>query len=754
MKYRILTAALAVALLATAAAPRPALALTDEDVTRAIERAKEWLINRGQTGTWPQETADFMGGRSCMALYTLVYAGELPDKPHMVAAIQAAINRPTEKTYVRSMRVLALTIVQNKLPDAGRADIRRALALDVQWLIRAQGSHGGWNYTSLQGGAGRLDLSNTQMAILALWQAVLAGIEVPAIVWERSRKLYYQDQQADGGWNYGDPASVSGLGYGSMTAAGLASIYIIADMLDLASGCPCQGGKSGTEKGELNRRSDAALAWLSRQYAVDHNPEKPREDYHYYWLYSAERVGQAAGYKYFGAHDWYKEGAAYLVQQQAADGSWHNGDVVDTCFATLFLCKGRAPILYQKLQIPDCDWNPHRRDLANITSYIEHETETPVQWQIATLTMTMEELHEAPILYLSLETAPKLSGDDKKKLRAFTDTGGTILIEPSCGAPAVKAWFENFAKEVWPEWPVRPLGPDHGSFIDPNPLKQRPEVLGIDDGLRTCVFYAIDDISCPWQTRAMAAKEFMFKWGINLFTYATDHSPLRAKLAVAAVEKDRYAAPVRAGVRSAIKLSRLKTDGDWTVNQNYRGLERIAAEVGKRATLTVELADAGADPTGLGSSDAAYLTGSKTFTLAAPQQAALKDYLAKGGFLWAEAAGGSTVFDESFRKLAKDMGWKLKKLEKTAPAMTGQFKTALGYDLTQGVQCRRSLKLQRGKPFAEFEGIYQDDKLVGLYSPFDVVFSCTPYEAYACKGYRPDDAMAVALNILAAISDR
>ena len=67
--------------------------------------------------------------------------------------------------------------------------------------------------------------------------------------------------------------------------------------------------------------------------------------------------------------------------------------------------------------------------------------------------------------------------------------------------------------------------------------------------------------------------------------------------------------------------------------------------------------------------------------------------------------------------------------------MTGQFKTALGYDLTKGVQFRRSLKLLRqGKPSAQLEGIYQDGKLVGLYSPFDVVFSSTPYEAYGCKG--------------------
>ena len=386
---------------------------------------------------------------------------------------------------------------------------------------------------------------------------------------------------------------------------------------------------------------------------------------------------------------------------------------------------------------------------------MEHEKEQPFQWQIVGLQGTVDDLHEAPILYICPETVPQLTADDKKKLRAFTDTGGTILVEPSCGAPAVKEWFTALAKEVWPEWPLKPLGPDHGSFTDPNPLKERPEILGIDDGMRTCVFYALDDISCPWQTKALAGKKFMFLWGINMLTYATDHGPLRAKLSVREFDKEKYPGPVRAGIRRAIRLARLKTDGDWTVNRNYKGFDRIISEADKRAGIALTVEEAGMDPAGLGDRDAAYLVGSNGFTLAAAQQAALKAYLAKDGFLWAEAAGGSAAFDDSIRKLATDMGWQIKTLDKTAPAMTGQFKTALGYDLTKGVQFRRSLKLLRqGKPSAQLEGIYQDGKLVGLYSPFDVVFSSTPYEAYGCKGYLPEDAVAVAMNILACISDR
>ena len=752
--FRVKVLVLAMAIVGAMALP--VQAVTDEEVVRAIEKAREWLINQGQNGTWPQEDGGYPGGRSNMALHALAYVGEHPNRPVISSAMEASITRGTEKTYVRAFRTMALAILQTKVRSPKREIIHAALAADAQWLVQAQGSHGGWNYDSLHGHAGRFDLSNTQLAILALWQAELGGVEIPDIVWQRAQKLYYDHQQANGSWNYGasnDP------GYGSMTAAGLASIYIIADMLDLNSGCPCRGGKSRSEHGDLNRRVELALKWLSDNFKPDQNPGKGGW-MHYYWLYAAERVGIAAGYKYFGSHDWYREGAELLIKSQGDDGSWNAeyGSVVSTCFAMLFLYKGRAPILYEKLQIPNCEWNSHRRDLANLTTYIEKAKEQPFQWQIVHLRVPVQELHDAPILFITPETVPNFTAEDKQKLREFTDTGGTILVEASCGNPKVRKWFLEFAKEVWPEWPVKPLGPDHGSFLDPNPLKKRPEILGVDDGVRTCVFYAMDDISCPWQTKAIVAREYLFKWGINLFTYATDHSPLRAKLAAQEPPKveSRYTSPVKAGAKGAVRVVRMKYEGNgWLTNRNYKAFDTLAAELAKRGSMTLKVEEEGTEATGLAGADAAYLTGSKEFTLTEAERAGLKQYLAGGGFLWAEATDGSLDFDRALRKLAQEAGWELKPIPKNHPLMTGAFKTALGYNLTAGVKFRRVLTVPRlGRAYADFTGIYQDGNLVGIFSPLDAVFSSTPYDSYACKGYLQEDAVAVATNIVAFLTDR
>jgi hypothetical protein len=60
----------------------------------------------------------------------------------------------------------------------------------------------------------------------------------------------------------------------------------------------------------------------------------------YYFLWSLERVGVAYGLEKIGGKDWYTWGAAILLANQEADGSWRGAYAQggpDTCFALLFL---------------------------------------------------------------------------------------------------------------------------------------------------------------------------------------------------------------------------------------------------------------------------------------------------------------------------------------------------------------------------------------------------------------------------------
>jgi hypothetical protein len=101
------------------------------------------------------------------------------------------------------------------------------------------------------------------------------------------------------------------------------------------------------------------------------------------------------------------------------------------------------------------------------------------------------------------------------------------------------------------------------------------------------------------------------------------------------------------------------------------------------------------------------------------------------------------------QKLAQDAGWRLELLPKSHAIMTGRMTPAAGYDLTKDLKFRKALKILRGaRPEAELWGVFAADKLIGIYSPLDIIFSVNPYEAYQCKGYETVDAAAVATNLV------
>jgi hypothetical protein len=752
--------------------------VTDSDVERAIQRGREYLIGpQNPDGSFTEKRAAgrrgpslgraYVNGESVLAFMTLAYMGEHPNRKVMQRAIPYAADLDIDRDfadlagYAVPIRIMGFCYVHDKLSDRKKKLVRAAIGRDLAALIKFQRTSGGWRY-ELSHGAD-YDFSITQWVVLAFREANLVGFEVPKRTLQRAMALYRRKQHPDGGWGYDDELRPDP--YLSMTAAGLASMYILSEQLEPAAGCPCARGSSRDPVTDTNRRIDAALEWIIAAYRRrERQPEEFDEDkdqpgfggvidrgaWHLYEMYCVERVGIAAGYKYFGGRDWYRRGAEYLVRKQEDDGSW--GSISDTCFALLFLCKGRSPVLFNKVRFAGL-WNQHRRDVANLTGYIEQAKEQRFHWQIVDLEAPLEELHDAPILYISAETPPKWDEITRQKLRAFTDQGGTVLFEASCGNRKVRDWFEKTAAALWPEWPLADLPEGHGVWEAAYPLAEdrRPQIRGVHDGLRTLVFFSPDDISCPWHMQAVTRKEYLFKWGINLYTYATDGAPLRAKLARRDRETpQRYDGPLRAGAGAETsRLARVRYGGDWQVGRNYRPFRTLAEHLKEEAGLALEVAGGGVRPKDLKGQDVAFLAGTEAFELDAEEREALKNALEAGTFLWLEAAMGSPGFDEAVRRLAEALEWNLRRLPADHPLMTGEIPGGLGRDLTEDVQFRRTLRIARAdRDYAELIGIFAGGELVGVYSPLDVAFSLTGYQAYGCGGYEAEDALAVASNIV------
>lgn len=193
------------------------------------------------------------------------------------------------------------------------------------------------------GGKDKGDNSNTQYAALGLRACTEANIEIDPEVLKFAKECWEQCQNKDGGWNYKhqivvkDPntggtqqedsnkniINPSEISYGSMSVGGLGALASYKHLL----------------KEEIKKDSylKNGTEWVSKNFAVDKNPNKVTV-WHYYYLYGLERAAAMLNLEKFGDHDWYWEGADYLLKNQNADGSWKVQDVVtDTCFAILFL---------------------------------------------------------------------------------------------------------------------------------------------------------------------------------------------------------------------------------------------------------------------------------------------------------------------------------------------------------------------------------------------------------------------------------
>ncbi len=190
------------------------------------------------------------------------------------------------------------------------------------------------------------DNSNMQYAILGLRAAAESGCLIPDETWKRALDFIHKTREADGGFGYNPdwPAKATH----TMTTAGIS----------MAAICNFYLKRELAEDPVLKDM----LAWLEKPFQVAwstsvfnppfmNNPDGL--SCHYYYLYGLERVCALTDSPRLGTHDWYAEGANWLLAQQKPDGSWKDPKAaplvsqaeLDTCFAILFLRRATIPLI-------------------------------------------------------------------------------------------------------------------------------------------------------------------------------------------------------------------------------------------------------------------------------------------------------------------------------------------------------------------------------------------------------------------------
>lgn len=349
----------AVLLLAFVASAAHAHTPESAEVKALVKRGLDFLERGGVGGPqgFPMPLGQEKLGERVLVGLAFYKSGKPEHKlvKEAVQAVYAEKNLTPTDNYSLGLAIILLAELQDEkhLPQ---------LQILVDAMVARQQKGGGYGYT-VEGGMG--DISQTQYAALAFWNARMAGAKVPKESIERVCDYLIRVQDPNGGWSYNgtDPGSYqrvaqSGITH-SLTAAGLGSICVCADLLGIHQ-------RRGNQEAEEDTGLPAALKTVKKPKAeVVHAPvdtvidpalvERAIKDgqnwfvqnykietgvWNFYYLYGLERC-ESYRELYYGKYtkepQWYNDGVAFLARKNQGGWMGDHSAKVSTSFAILFL---------------------------------------------------------------------------------------------------------------------------------------------------------------------------------------------------------------------------------------------------------------------------------------------------------------------------------------------------------------------------------------------------------------------------------
>ena len=673
-------------------------------------------------------------------------------------------------TYTTSLQVMVLSSAE---PKRDQQLIRR----NVEWLTKSAhryrtqyGEAVSWRYTP---NSGSYDNSNAQFAVLALREAERAGVILPDAFWNSVANHFRACQAGDGGWAYTTGTRATG----SMTTAGISSLIIASGKVGqrraLIKGGLVRCCGNATDDDDWNR-IQRGLDWLGRHFSVRLNPGT--SNHVLYYLYGLERVGRLTGSRFIGAHDWYREGADYLVQMQRRGlaGQWRGkgtgetDPVVGTALALLFLSKGKRPVVIAKLEHgTKKEWDYHPAGIPNLVHHIENSWGRPLTWQsVDWQSSTVDHLLETPVLFLSSALEIPVRGEDKQKLKSYIQQGGFLFAEArdgnGCDGKRFDKDFRALMHELFPESPLRLLPPEHPVWYADGKVASkfiRP-LLGVDACCRVSIVYCPKNLSCFWELSdrrelettpdlVKSEIEACVQIGRNVVAYATNRT-LRDKLdQVRRVKEGPELPPTDRGVLTVGKLMH-EGGGNDAPNALPNLLAFCAGEIEFKVRVENRLVQPTDDR--LYEYPLLYAQGRFDFKWTDEEVEALQRYVGNGGVIFADAICSSPEFTKAFQREASrlftDRPWQRIPLQDRLFADNDG-----GFDLSrvtlndprgagQGIAANR-VKIQ---PL--LQGIQAQERWAIIFSPYDLSCALQNSNSPDCKGYVSEDAYRIGLNVI------
>jgi hypothetical protein len=385
----------------------------------------------------------------------------------------------------------------------------------------------------------------------------------------------------------------------------------------------------------------------------------------------------------------------------------------------------------------------------------------PLTWQIydaarqamgrdVSQDVLLQDLLQAPIVYLNGIDAPRFSDGEKTLLKRYVEQGGFIIAEACCGRPEFDDGFRKLCKDLFPDRELAPVAPGHPIWnaAFPVPPDSFP-LLGIDLGCKTCLAYAPKGISGHWESnlhKEYPKTKLAFQLGANIVAYATGLEPPEDKLSKKQLVKSEES-PIR---RNFLEIAQVNYGGrSWQPAPNaMRVLMNQAAKQGVDVILQTKSLTL-SDPD-LFNSKFLYMHGRGDFTWELEQMKRLRGHLETGGMLLCDACCGDKLFDKRFREsIRSTFGRDLEAIPISDPLYSKRV---------SGKEIQRVMgRTESGKPYGQMEpaleGIRLDPKdptspWVVVYSKYDIGCALDRHSSADCVGYQHESALDLAMQVL------
>jgi len=702
----------------------------DDAIDRAVAAAEGYLLETigpdgACEGELPPDRMRF-GGRTALCVLALLGGGP-PEDERLRRAIDWLAQADLTGTWPVALRVRVLL----KLDEE---EYENLLSEDLDRLVQA-GKTGAYGSALAPPGQNEpTDNFHTAEAAWAVYLAEGPSFRAARSYWEKQLAHWTTTQQDDGGWAYRvRPEVMTDKTCGSITAAAVSAMAAALDRLPRRSVLQCE---AETEAKELSE----GLDWLRRNFRIDADPGLGCSG-QYRWLERLARLGRMQGRRRIAGRDWYAAGCQELLATQRPDGAWGYGDAVTrTARALLFLLAGRRPPGIAKLQYPG-QWNPRPRDCAHLAAWLSETMKRPLRWQVVELDDLRPGWREAPIVYVSGTGRIALDESQQDKLRRYVLRGGLLVSEAACDDTDFTIGMFHLWRRLFPAWEIVQLDADHPVYRANFSLLNRPRKLwAVTNGVRLLAIHSAQELSRALQFGPQERHMPIFELLGNVYSCATDRG--RARLDAAAWPEAEASAP-RATIRLAKVAHSANPDPEPLALERLSGL--MAERHGIALNVTGPLPPEQLDPN---RHTVAWITGTEELALSDREVRAVEAYLAGGGRVILEAAGGSEQFASSARRL----------LSKLVP--DGELRRLTIEQLNCGpepierVRYRPDFAAALGpaRSIPRIKGLWWDGRLAAVFSPDDLTAALVGYPGYELCGYAPETAVSVATNLLCRLS--